>query len=86
MLRTVRRELSVPLTLKMRSGWDADSINFIGRADGRSGRCRDGDRARRTRAALHRNLDWERAAVKRAVGIPCSAAATSWTSRAHPVG
>lgn len=29
MLRAVRRELSVPLTLKIRSGWDADSINGV---------------------------------------------------------
>ena len=29
MLRAVRRELSVPLTLKMRTGWDVDSINCV---------------------------------------------------------
>jgi len=29
MLRAVRRELSVPLTLKFRTGWDADSINCV---------------------------------------------------------
>jgi len=29
MLRAVRRELSIPLTLKIRTGWDTDSINCV---------------------------------------------------------
>jgi phosphoglycolate phosphatase-like HAD superfamily hydrolase len=73
MLRVVRREMSVPLTLKIRTGWDADSINAVevaqmAEAAGVALLTVHG----RTRVQLYTGAaDWERiAAVKASVGIP----------------
>jgi nifR3 family TIM-barrel protein len=73
MLRAIRRELSVPLTLKIRVGWDDDSINCVevaqmAEAAGVAMITVHG----RTRVQLYAGrADWERiGAVKRAVGIP----------------
>lgn len=73
MLRAVRRELSIPLTLKIRTGWDEDSINCVevaqmAEAAGVAMLTVHG----RTRMQLYRGAaDWELiAAVKQAVGIP----------------
>lgn len=73
MLRAVRRELSVPLTLKFRTGWDEESINCVevaqmAEAAGVAMVTVHG----RTRMQLYTgSADWERiAAVKQAVGIP----------------
>ncbi|HZR82603.1 MAG TPA: tRNA dihydrouridine synthase DusB [Candidatus Binatia bacterium] len=73
MLRAVRRELSVPLTLKIRIGWDDDSINGVeiaqmAEAAGVALITVHG----RTRVQLYAGAaDWERIAdVKRAVGVP----------------
>ena len=73
MLRAVRRELSVPLTLKVRTGWDEDSINCVevaqmAEAAGVAMVTVHG----RTRVQLYTgSADWERiAAVKQAVTIP----------------
>jgi tRNA-dihydrouridine synthase B len=73
MLRAVRRELSVPLTLKIRVGWDQDSINCVevaqmAEAAGVAMITVHG----RTRVQLYTGrADWQRiAAVKQAVGIP----------------
>src|SRR5262245_10230184 len=73
MLRAVRREISVPLTLKIRIGWDHDSINGvevaqIAEAAGVALSTVHG----RTRVQAYTGLaDWEQiAAVKQAVGVP----------------
>ncbi len=73
MLRAVRRELSVPLTLKFRTGWDESSINCVdvarmAEASGVAMLTVHG----RTRVQLYTGAaDWERIAeVKRAVSIP----------------
>jgi nifR3 family TIM-barrel protein len=73
MLRAVRRELSVPLTLKIRVGWDEDSINCVevaqmAEAAGVAMITVHG----RTRVQLYTGrADWERiGTVKHAVGIP----------------
>jgi tRNA-dihydrouridine synthase len=73
MLRAVRRELSVPLTLKIRTGWDESSINCVevaelAEAAGVAMVTVHG----RTRVQLYTGAsDWDRiAAVKRAVRIP----------------
>jgi nifR3 family TIM-barrel protein len=73
MLRAVRRELSIPLTLKIRTGWDADSINCVEVAQ----MAEDAGVALltvhgRTRMQLyHGAADWELiGAVKQAVRIP----------------
>ena len=73
MLRAVRRELSVPLTLKFRTGWDADSINCVevaqmAEASGVALVTVHG----RTRVQLYTgSADWELiAAVKQAVVDP----------------
>ncbi|MEW6268309.1 MAG: tRNA dihydrouridine synthase DusB [Thermodesulfobacteriota bacterium] len=73
MLRAVRRELSVPLTLKIRTGWDTDSINCVEIAQ----MAEDAGVAMltvhgRTRMQLYTgSADWELiAAVKQAVRIP----------------
>jgi len=73
MLREVRRELSVPLTIKFRTGWDAESINCVevaqmAEAAGVAMVTVHG----RTRVQLYTgSADWELiAAVKRAVDIP----------------
>ena len=73
MLRAVRRELSVPLTLKFRIGWDADSINCVevaqmAEASGVAMVTVHG----RTRVQLYTgSADWHQiGAVKQAVGIP----------------
>lgn len=73
MLRAVRRELSVPLTLKFRTGWDTDSINCVevaqmAEAAGVAMVTVHG----RTRVQLYTgSADWELiGAVKQAVGIP----------------
>lgn len=72
-LRAVRRELSVPLTLKIRAGWDQDSVNCVeiaelAEAAGVGMVTVHG----RTRVQLYAGAaDWEViGAVKRAVGIP----------------
>ncbi|MBM4243087.1 MAG: tRNA dihydrouridine synthase DusB [Deltaproteobacteria bacterium] len=73
MLRAVRRELSVPLTLKFRTGWDEESINCVevaqmAEAAGVAMVMVHG----RTRVQLYTgSADWELiGAVKQAVGIP----------------
>jgi len=73
LLRQVRRELSIPLTLKIRTGWDDDSVNCvevaqIAEAVGVELVAVHG----RTRVQLyHGASDWDRIGeVKRAVGIP----------------
>lgn len=73
MLRAVRRELSAPLTLKFRTGWDEDSINCVevaqmAEAAGVALLTLHG----RTRVQLYTgSADWERIGeVKRAVAIP----------------
>jgi nifR3 family TIM-barrel protein len=73
MLRAVRREMSVPLTLKFRTGWDTDSINCVevaqmAEAAGVEMVTVHG----RTRVQLYTgSADWELiAAVKQAVDIP----------------
>jgi len=73
MLRAVRRELSVPLTLKFRTGWDAESINCVevaqmAEAAGVAMVTVHG----RTRVQLYTGLaDWNLIGeVKRAVEIP----------------
>lgn len=73
MLRAVRRELSVPLTLKIRTGWDESSVNCVevaamAEAAGVAAITVHG----RTRVQLYTGAaDWGRIGeVKRAVGIP----------------
>jgi tRNA-dihydrouridine synthase B len=73
MLRAVRREISVPLTLKIRIGWDHDSINGVevaqmAEAVGVALITVHG----RTRVQAYTGLaDWQQiAAVKQAVGVP----------------
>jgi nifR3 family TIM-barrel protein len=73
MLRAVRRELSIPLTLKIRTGWDEHSINCVEVAQ----MAEDAGVAMltvhgRTRMQLYTgSADWELiAAVKQAVRIP----------------
>lgn len=73
MLRAVRRELSIPLTLKIRTGWDADSINCVEIAQ----MAEDAGVAMitvhgRTRMQLYTgSADWDLIArVKQAVRIP----------------
>jgi nifR3 family TIM-barrel protein len=73
MLRAVRRELSIPLTLKFRTGWDADSINCVevaqmAEASGVAMVTVHG----RTRVQLYTgSADWHLiGAVKQAVDIP----------------
>ena len=73
MLRAVRRELSVPLTIKFRTGWDDDSINCVevaqmAEAAGVAMVTVHG----RTRVQLYTgSADWQLiAAVKQAVEIP----------------
>jgi tRNA-dihydrouridine synthase B len=73
MLRSVRREISVPLTLKIRTGWDEASINCVevaqmAEAAGVAMLTVHG----RTRLQLYAGAaDWDLiAAVKRSVGIP----------------
>lgn len=73
MLRAVRRELSVPLTLKFRTGWDDDSINCVevaqmAEAAGVAMVTVHG----RTRVQLYSgSADWDLiGAVKQAVEIP----------------
>jgi tRNA-dihydrouridine synthase B len=73
MLRSMRRELSVPLTLKIRIGWDESSINAVEVAQ----MAEDAGIALltvhgRTRVQLYTgSADWSRiGAVKQAVGIP----------------
>jgi nifR3 family TIM-barrel protein len=73
MLRAVRREISVPLTLKIRIGWDHESINGVevsqmAEAAGVALITVHG----RTRVQAYTGLaDWEQiAAVKQAVEIP----------------
>lgn len=73
MLRAVRRELSVPLTLKFRTGWDAESINCVevaqmAEAAGVAMVTVHG----RTRVQLYTGMaDWSLIGeVKQAVGIP----------------
>jgi len=73
MLRQVRREVSIPLTLKIRSGWDDDSINCVEIA--RMAEAVGVDLVAvhgRTRQQLYRGAaDWEVIGeVKRAVRIP----------------
>lgn len=73
MLRAVRRELSVPLTLKIRTGWDETSINCVEVAQmAESAGVTMLTVHGRTRVQLYAGqADWERiAAVKRAVSIP----------------
>lgn len=72
-LRQVRRELSIPLTLKIRSGWDEDSLNCVevaqmAEAVGVEMLAVHG----RTRMQLyHGEADWNLIGeVKRAVSIP----------------
>jgi nifR3 family TIM-barrel protein len=73
MLRQVRREMSVPLTLKIRTGWDEDAINCVevaqmAEAAGVAMVMVHG----RTRVQLYTGAaDWDLIGeVKRAVGIP----------------
>lgn len=73
MLRSMRRELSIPLTLKIRIGWDDATINAVEVAQ----MAEDAGVALltvhgRTRVQLYTgSADWERiGAVKQAIGIP----------------
>jgi nifR3 family TIM-barrel protein len=73
MLRAVRRELSVPLTLKFRTGWDEDSINCVEVAQmAESAGVAMVTVHGRTRVQLYSgSADWQLiAAVKQAVAIP----------------
>lgn len=72
-LRQVRRELSIPLTLKIRTGWDDDSINCVEVAQMAEAVGVDMVAVHgRTRVQLyHGASDWDQIGeVKRAVGVP----------------
>jgi len=72
-LRQVRRELSVPLTLKIRSGWDEDSVNCVEVAQMAEAVGVDAVAVHgRTRVQLyHGASDWDVIGdVKRSVDIP----------------
>ena len=73
LLRAVRRELSVPLTLKIRTGWDDESVNCVEIAEMAEavGVAMITVHGRTRMQAYHGQADWERVGqVKRAVSIP----------------
>ncbi len=73
LLRAVRRELSVPLTLKIRTGWDAESINCveIARRAEDAGVAMVTVHGRTRQQAYHGLADWQQIGlVKQAVSIP----------------
>ncbi len=73
LLRAVRRELSVPLTLKIRTGWDAESINCveIARLAEDAGVAMVTVHGRTRQQAYQGLADWQQIGlVKQAVSIP----------------
>ena len=73
MLRAVRREISVPLTLKIRIGWDDESINCVEVAQmaEAAGVALITVHGRTRVQAYTGQADWQQiAAVKQAVGVP----------------
>jgi nifR3 family TIM-barrel protein len=72
-LRAVKAAVSIPVTLKFRSGWDADSLNYLdtARMAESVGIAALALHARTRQQAYTGTADWGHIAeVKRAVGIP----------------
>jgi nifR3 family TIM-barrel protein len=82
-VRTVRAAAGVPVTVKIRAGWDESSVNCVevARAAEAGGAAAVALHGRTRAQGYSGRADWSRiAAVKRAVGIPVLGSGDVWTA------